>query len=242
MKTFRKTAPFALVATLILLSLACSGISDLVSTPIPTNTSTPRATKTPKPTNTPEATPTPEWALIEVPSSNFAVSLPSSWTQLDLDPATLDQELQRVKDENPAFGGKLEEQVTSLVSSGAVFFGVDPKPGNAFPANISVLKMDLGVEVPVRDAVDATAAGIEAGGMAASTVEVEIVDTIEGEAGVMRYTMKTTNNGVENEVHTVQMLYVDGPTLYLVMMMCATDQADQYDGIFDDMIYSFRVQ
>ena len=226
-----------LIATVVLIfKLIPGGIV------IPVAASTPRATRTPKPTNTPEATSTPEWMLIEVPSSNFAVAIPASWIQVDLDPATLEQSIQGIKDENPKFGSIVESLSTSLVDSGAVFFGIDSQSGNAFPANISVLKMDLGVEVPVKDVTDAMAAQMEAGGTAASKVDVEVVDTIEGEAGVMRFTMKITNDGVENEVHTVQMLYVNGSTMYYAMMMCATDQADQYDGIFEDMIYSFRIQ
>jgi len=239
MKSMHKTAPFALVALLILLSIACSGIGGEALT------ATPEATATPEPTATPSTPGVPAgWELVESKKGNIAVAFPPGWTEFDLDPDTLDQALDQVTSENPELADLLTGQASTLLESGAVLFGIDLRSGAAskFSANMNVLKLDLGAKMPIADLTEATAAQLETTQTLTSAgVDVETAQTVSGEAGILKYNIAMTIGGEEGNLQAIQMLYLDDTTLYLMTLMCTVDKYPDYRDDFDQMISSFRV-
>jgi hypothetical protein len=238
MKTLRKLTPLFVLGAAVVVTLSCSSIGELMATPTPTSTSTPKPTKTPEPTSTPAYT------LIEVPSAGLAVSLPNTWTQIDLDPAVVDAAVQRAIDENPVMGEMIQNQISSLLGSSAVLFGMDTSNTalGGFPASMNILKLDMGTEIPLETIGQATVSELESKeNFATSLIDYRIVDTMFSQAAVLEYSVKMMVNSQEMQLKTMQMLYVDGSTMYIMTMMCSENQFGQYRDTFNQIVYSFHL-
>jgi hypothetical protein len=264
MKAHRRLISALVLGSVVFATLACSSIDSLVSTPVPTATSTPRATRTPKPTNTPiptdtpEATETPEptstpeeagnvpedWQLIEITSAGVSISLPKSWIQIDMDPDTLQASVDQAIAQNPALGDMIQGQVAQLLDSGAILFSLDTDPSvqGGVPGSMNILSMDIGVEVPLEMMAQGVSSQLEAQeGLTTSTVEYRLMDTIDGQGAILEYSIKMMINNQEMPLKTMQMLYLDGSTMYMLTMMCLENQFDQYRDTFEQIAYTFQV-
>jgi hypothetical protein len=238
MKTLRKLTPLFVLGAALVVTLGCSSIGELMATPTPTSTSTPKPTKTPKPT------PTPVWNLVEAPFAGLAVSLPDAWTQINLDPAVVDSSVQRAIDKNPAMAEIIQSQVSSLQSSGGVLLGIDASNFTlgVFPAVMTIAKMDMGTEIPLETIGPAMVTEYESReDFSTSPIDYRIVDTMFSQAAVLEFSMNTTVKGQDLQLKTMQMLYVDGSTLYLMILACTEDQFGQYRDTFNKIVYSFQL-
>jgi predicted small secreted protein len=109
---------------------------------------TPGGTGASTTSNKPKAAVTPRvagpgWTLFTNKKEGFALSLPSTWQQIELSKETLSQAMSQVRSSNPGMANVLSSQAASMAAQGVKFFGYDmysPTLALGFATNVNVAK------------------------------------------------------------------------------------------------------
>lgn len=231
------------------------------STPTPTHTSTPTSAPTSTPTFTPAptSTPTPEetvdvitstletgWTLYQMVDEGFEIALPPEWQTISLNPETMQNALAIVGEQNPAFKDMFSsEMLLSLAASGVKLYGMNLQPDAMaydLPPSINVIKIDLGMALPLDTYIPATLKQLET----IADPEVPITHrrvTLSGiEAEEFKYGMAMTNLvGKPIKGKVVQYLLFDGTTQYAITLASPNELAEDYASIFEQIVQSFQI-
>lgn len=215
-------------------------------TPTATSTNTPTATRTPRPV---AARPTPTleagWTLYEKPAEGFAIALPSTWKQIDLDPKTIDAVLEAAKGQDPQMATLLGGQMRSLVASGIKFWGFDlalEAIATGYPTNVSITKQSVRVEIPLEVFVQVSVGLLENLDSVVKPIAHRRVQLMAGEGEELQYRMKIT--GSDGQVITIavtQYIIVAGQTAYGIALATTSGQAEKYAPSFAKIGQSFRL-
>ena len=239
------------VALILIVLSGCRGPAP-TATPVPA-TPTPRPTRvpptaTPRPTSTaPVATPTLEagWVLYEKPADGFAIALPPTWRQIDMDPQTWQASLDAIKAQNPDLAPLLEGQTRSLLEAGIKFFGFDLAPealATGVATNVNVLIQSLPAEVSLDFYVQLNVGQLENMPSVVKPVEHRRVQFADGEAEELRYAMNmVAPSGAALTLWTDQYLFVREKQVYVVTCTTSKDAASQYAETFAKIGQSFRL-
>lgn len=242
----------------------------LTLTPEPTHTSTPTATptqtSTPTSTATPSQTTTPTpslavtqdvgavitstlengWTFYQAPDAGFAISLPPEWLRIGLSPAALEDVLTIVGEQNPQLQELLtNETLSRLVAGGLVFYALDASLESlsaGFPTTINVLKVDLGLEVPLDFYVSVNLVQVEKIADPEVPITHERVTLTNLEAEEIKYAAEYVNAAGEPvPVMLTQYLALEGGTAYIVTLATPTELADNYSTVFEQIGQSFQL-
>jgi len=230
-----------LAVALVLMALAsCGG-------PAPTATRVP-PTATPQPTPTPPvATPTLEagWVLYEKPADGFAIALPPTWRQIDMDPQTLGASLDAIKAQNPELAPQLEGQARSLLEAGIKFFGFDLAPealATGAATNVNVLSQSLPAEVSLDFYVQLSVGQLENMSSVVKPVQQRRVQLAAGEAEELSYAMNmVAPSGAALALWTDQYLFLQGKAVYVITCTTSQETAPKYTEVFANIGRSFRL-
>lgn len=211
----------------------------IASTYLPTLSPIPPPTPMrPSPTPTrPRPTPTLEagWRLFTAPKAGFAVALPAGWTGVELDAATLDTTLQRLRQTSPGLETTLRQNGREWTGAGVRFFGADLTLGTS----ISIIVKDLPGETPLDSVVQYN--------LSVLANRPEIIKPVEhwrtgldaGEAEEFHFRAPAPKPGIP-AVFTTQYLLLHDQEQTVITLTTAPDQEKKYTSIFDKIAKSFR--
>ncbi len=230
-------------------------------TPTPTHTATPTHTPTTAPTFTPAPTSAPAseetvdvitstletgWTLYRMVDEGFEIALPPGWQTFSLNPETMQDALAIVGEQNPAFKDMFSsEMLLRLAAAGIKFYGMNLQADAMaydLPPSINILKIDLGMALPLDTYIPATLKQLEA----VADPEVPITHrrvTLSGvDAEEFKYGMAMTNLlGKPIKGKVVQYLLVDGTTQYAITLASPNELAEGYAAIFEQIGQSFKL-
>jgi hypothetical protein len=236
---------------LLLLVTVIAGIRTLAT---PEAMSVARATATIRPTPThrifptggPTPTPTPTlaptsvlgsgWVVRERPSDGFAIAIPSTWVEVNLDAETLDAALAPVRACCPdmdltAWAGQTPGE---LRNKGMKLFAVDPDsdPEAQYYGIVSVVRTTLGAGWNLDMALEAVLPGYEGD-------EVEVthrrVTLPAGEAEAIQI----AESG-EHPLLTTKYLILRGDVFWFITMACEAAYAEGYAEVLETIPQTFR--
>lgn len=211
----------------------------IASTYLPTLSPIPPPTPTrPSPTPTrPRPTPTLEagWRLFSAPQAGFAVALPAGWTGVELDAATLNMNLQRLRQTSPGLETTLRQNGRDWTGAGVKFFGADLTLGTSINIIVKDLPRDKTLDSLVQD------------NLALLAGRPEIIKPVEhwrtgldaGEAEEFHFRAPAPKPGIP-AVFTSQYLLVHDQEQLVITLTTAPDQEKRYASIFDKIAKSFR--
>jgi hypothetical protein len=206
-------------------------------------TSTPRATLTPTrviPTATLEA----GWKLYPVPSQGFSMALPSSWAYQELDPATMQQAIQTLKQKNQQMAQTLEKQGQELTKAGVKFFAVDGASGSVadgVSTNVNVIRLAQPQSITLDFFVARNIPELEAQPNVSKPVKHWRVQLYGIEAEELRYTTSFIFSGTQpTQLGTTQHLIVRGKDCYILTFVTSTKLESKYVPIFEKIAKTFR--
>ena len=238
--------------------------STSMSTTTPTNTSAPISTATP--TNTPTPTPAPKptdtatpepaevitstletgWVLYKVQKEGFAIALPPEWLRVNLDAEAFEDSLAIIGEQNPGLGQLLtSETLRSLAAGGIKFYGLDTSPESlipGFPTTVNVLKLNLGLALPLDTIVAVNLGQIEAIADPDVPLTNRRVSLSNVEAEEIKYgTEIAMPTGDSILLMITQYLVVDGSIMYVVTLGTPLELTDDYSTTFEEIGKSFRL-
>jgi hypothetical protein len=208
--------------------------------PLPTNLPTPRptATTTPTPPPTPVPPPVlePGWSLHVRPEEGFAIALPDSWVEMDLDAASIEDALLPIAlccpdmDLSPWEG----QTVTDLRQAGLGLFAIDPDsdPEAVYYGVVSVAHTSLGEGWTLDMALEVVLGGNEGD---ENRLTHQRITLPVGEAEEIRF----VDTG-DPPVRTIKYLLVQYDAFWFVTLGCEAEFADQYEAIFETVPQTFR--
>ena len=172
----------------------------------------------------------------EKKQEGFAISLPPSWAEFNLDKKALTQTLNIIKEKNPNIDKNYEALFEKIVEGGYIkFFAYD---GNSltsgFLTNINVMKEQLKFEISLDVYIELTKAQLE---KMLNPVTNRRIKTNSGEAEVLYYKIITGNQVVA----ITQIIAVKGKEAFVVTLSTSESQAEKYSPVFEKIGQSFEV-
>lgn len=209
----------------------------------PTSTPAP-ATPTPAPTTVAASELDPGWKLCEKESEGFALGLPPTWEQIDMDQATLDASLEAVSKNNPDVADMLKGQARNLLLSGVKFYAFDLAPeavAEGFATNVNVIKQTLQVAPSMEVYVQINVAQLEKMPSVIKPLTHQRVKLASGTGEELRYQLSMqAPTGEELKLAITQLLALKGKSAYVVTCTTRADQQQTYETTFEKISRSFR--
>ncbi len=206
---------------------------------------TPTATPTPQPTTAPTAAPTATsapastegWTRYEVPDERFAIALPPTWGNVDMNPAKFQESLNAVQQKYPDVADLVQGEAVALINAGVSFFGFDPtsealKSGGATDASVQRQRMGPGATLEqIQGLVLNQLQNTES---VQQPVAIQTTDLAGGgQALEVSFRANVTDrNGNPLELQVFQYLALNKADLYVVTLSTNADLAGRYAPIF----------
>jgi hypothetical protein len=252
----------ATVAAAVAATQTAAPTATPTETPVPTDTPIPTQTPTPIPTDTPIPSPSeapqPDggetatstldsgWILYEVTTESFAIALPPTWEQLDLSAAGMEDTLAVMGERNPEFGQFFSSQyLRGLLAAGIKFYGLDMSEesfANGFPTSVNVIKLDLGLDMPLDLFVNVNLQQVESLANPDYPVTHERIQIGDMEAEEFSYQAQITDPlGDSIDMWLNQYLLLDGPVAYVITLGGVPETEQTQAQTFHDIAQSFRL-
>ena len=208
--------------------------------PLPTNPPTlrPTASGTPTPLPTPVPPPVlePEWSLRGRPQDGFAIALPDSWVEMDLDATSIGEALVPIAlccpemDLSPWEG----QTMTDVRKSGLKLFAVDPDsdPEAVYYGVVSVSRTSLGEGWTLDMALEVVLG--QYGDDESRPTHRRVMVPV-GEAEEISF-----KDSGDPLVRRITYLLVQYDAFWFITMGCEAEFADGYESIFETVPQTFR--
>lgn len=227
-------------------------------TPTPTPTHTPTSTPSPSPEPTATATPLPQasafitstvdngWTLYDLQEGGFAIALPGEWVVIPVTPEGLGDLLARSRERNPAIGNAVsEEAMRTMAAQGILFYALDGSLESLLsdvPASVNVLRVDVGLELPLDIFAGLTLGQLEDLADPDIPVEYQLVRLSNTDAAEFVYTMPiATASGGFSPARLTQYAVLVGTEAYVISLGSTEEVADSYEATFREIGQSFRL-
>jgi hypothetical protein len=185
------------------------------------------------------------WVLYKNEASGFAIALPPTWDKIDIDPQTINAAIDDLGDTNPELASFLKGQASSLIASGAKFFGFDGAQDTSktgFATNVNILVQSMGMEVTLDYYMQVNVAQLDSTSYVVKPISEQRVEVAAGEAGELRYKLSLTGQaGQPLTVSTLQYIVVDGKKAYVITFTTTSDQEEDYASVFEKIVKSFQL-
>jgi hypothetical protein len=181
------------------------------------------------------------WPVYEVKGDGFSISLPPSWRQIEMDPATFDAKFQEVA-KGDANLAAMRDQLKTQMAQGAKFFGVDPAGARTgFATNVNVLRLPMPPGSTLDKVVAENLRQAEAEPFIKKPMTHERVQSAGDERERIRYhaTLKGPG-GQEQRLAITQFVLVRGDAYYVVTGTATADQESKFAADLDKIGRSFR--
>lgn len=189
------------------------------------------------PTATAAPAPTEGWIRYEVPDEQFAIALPPTWGNVDMNPTRFQESLNAVQQKYPDVADLVQGEAIALINAGVSFFGFDPmseafKAGGATDASVQRQRMGTGATLEqIRGLVQAQ---LENNENVQKPVAIQTTNLSAG-GQVLEVSFRanvTDRNGNPLELQVFQYLALNKTNLYIVTLSSNADLADRYVPIF----------
>lgn len=224
---------------LMTLALALTLLANCQAKPTPTPTPTPAPTAAPTalPTATLAPASTEGWTRYEVPDERFAIALPPTWGNVEMDPAKFQESLTAVQRKYPDVADLVQGEAIALINAGVSFFGFDPasealKAGGATDASVQRQRIDTGATLEQIQGL--VLAQLENTESVQKPVAIQTMDLAAGgQALEVSFRANVTDrNGNPLELQVFQYLALNKTDLYIVTLSTNADLAGEYGAIF----------
>jgi len=181
------------------------------------------------------------WPVYEVPAEGFALELPASWRQFEMDPRTFDAKFKELMKKNPQLEpefGNLREQLVA----GVKFFGFDEATlQRGFATKILVLRQRLAPGEDLDSAVAESLTGLEdlPGVIKPFTHERLTMATGDRERIKSKMTMNSPT-GQQFTIAVTNFILTTDKDGYVVTLTTTADQEAKYAATFDRIGRGFR--
>jgi len=208
----------------------------------PTPTTTPPTPTTPPPTSVPAVPTYPPastagWNVYEVPDEEFAISLPPTWGNVDMDPANFQASLDAAMKQYPDVAELVQSEAYSLINAGVSFFGFDPtseamKAGGATDA--SVQRQSMGIVATLAQIEQMVRSQLETAESVEKPVSIRVVGLAAGgEALEVAFRANVTDvNGKPLALAIFKYLVLRNTDVYITTLSTNADQTDAYGPVF----------
>ncbi len=172
--------------------------------------------------------------------------MPPEWLRIDLDAEAFEDALAIVGEQNPELGQVLSsDTLRSLAASGIKFYGLDASPESlipGFPTTANILKLNLGLALPLDTIVAVNLGQIEAIADPDVPLTNQRVTLSNVEAEEIKYaTEMAMPTGDSIQLMITQYLVVDGTNMVVVTLGTPLELADGYTTTFEEIGKSFRL-
>ena len=176
----------------------------------------------------------------------FAIAIPPEWEQLDLSAEGMEDTLALMGERNPEFGKVFSSQyVRGLLASGIKFYGLDLSDesfAHGFPTSVNVIKLDLGLDMPMDLFVDLNLQQIENLANPNYPVTHDRIQIGDLEAEEFSYQAQIVDPlGNSIDMWLNQYLLLDGPVAYVITLGGVPETEQSQAQIFHDIAHSFRL-
>ncbi len=186
----------------------------------------------------------PGWKLYAVDADGFAIGLPPSWQQIDVDPASIQNLIDRFKASNPSYANIFSPQMSSLLAAGTKFLGIDldaQSLASNFVTNAGISHELLPLAVNLDTYVKLSIAQVEKFPIVQKPIAQRRVSLAAGDAQELRYSLKITQpNGETISATATQYLIVRGKDGFVITLETSAAQAKNYAATFEKIGKSFR--
>lgn len=233
----KRLVPLTLALALALLA-HCQAKPTPTLTPSPSPVPpTPTATPVVAPTATAAPVSTEGWTRYEVPDEQFAIALPPTWGNVDMDPARFQASLNAVQQKYPDVADLVQGEAIAFINAGVAFFGFDPtsealKAGGATDASVQRQRMGAGATLEqIRGLV---LAQLESNESIQKPIAVQTTNlSAGGQALEVSFRANVTDrNGNPLELQVFQYLALNKANLYIVTLTSNADLAERYASVF----------
>lgn len=177
-------------------------------------------------------------------AEGFAIALPPTWEQIDMDEATLDASLDAVSENNPEMAELVKGQARNLLLSGVKFYAFDLGPAaisEGFASNVNVLKQTLPVTPSMEVFVQINVAQLEKMPNVIKPVTHQRVKLASGTGEEIRYQLSMqVPTGDEVTLAITQVLALKGKNAYVITCTTTVDRQQEYEAAFERISRSFR--
>jgi hypothetical protein len=232
-----------LPALLVILDVGGMQAQLLALVPEPRPTATPRPTVTPTrviPTATVQA----GWKLHAISEDGFAMALPPSWVFQELDPATMEQGIQALKQKNPQIAQTLEQQGKVLSEQGIKFYAIDGASGSvadSFYTNVNVMHQVMPQTISLDFAVAQSLPVVENQYHLSQPIKHRRVQLYAMEAEELRFTIPIVISGKQaSQIAVTQYIILRGKDNYILTFMTSAKLDGKYAPVFEQIAKTFR--
>ena len=234
----------SVIRGLILVLLLQAGCTPPLPAPTPT-LPPPVATSTPV---TLAATSTPislvGWTLYKKLDEGYAIALPPTWKQVDLDREKVDSLLKSLKDQNPRMRTEIESQAEKLITSGIKFYGFElPSESESTPfiTNINIGKQPVSDEMTLSFYVRFAARQLENNPSVLQPIVHRRMNLMAGEGEEMRWRIQVNDaQGQPVTLALMQYVVIKNNLAYVVTLGTTEGQIQEYAPLFEKIGESFR--
>ncbi len=184
------------------------------------------------------------WRLYAVDDDGYAIGLPPSWQQMDVDPAAIQAATDNLKAKNPSLASVFGAQASMLAATGIKFFGFDldaQSLASNLATNVNVLREPLPQAVNLDTYAKLSAAQLERLSNVQKPIAQRRVSIAAGDAQEFKYSLKITQpNGETFSTATTQYLVVRGQDAFVITLTTSVSQEKNYAATFEKIGKSFR--
>lgn len=180
----------------------------------------------------------------EATEQGFALTLPSSWQPLDLNPERLAAGLRTLANENPGAAALVEGQLQSLINARFTFFAADLTPAlltTGYATTASLLKQPLPPGISLELYTQLTVKQAQEKFALTSPVSVTPLTLPAGKSVMLAYTMTGGAEIANQPLAVTQYLIMQGQTVYAFAFTTTTSQTDTYAATFAAIVESFTL-
>lgn len=182
------------------------------------------------------------WTVHENREAHFAVSLPPSWSALEMDPAAIESSLTELGRQNAELGKAFGPQAKALLSAGFKFFAIDTSVDLAkvgFATNVNVLTEKLPMAMSLETNLEANMAQLDRLDSVRG-LEKKIIEIDGKKAGRIEYRMMI-NPAAGLEVAISQVCFVVGQTSVIFTFTTLPNQSAHYAPVFEEMVSRLKI-
>lgn len=181
------------------------------------------------------------WQLFDKPEDGFAIALPPTWTQIDVDQATLDETLSELRGSNPELADVVSGQMSAILANDLIkFWGFDVSPEGA-GVNLNLIRQDIPIAVTLDDYMEVNVQQIEALPYIKAPVAQEAT-TLGGQEGSRLQYDQTLQFGDQSVTQTVtQYITVTDDAAYVLTFTALPQQIPAGEPVFEQIAQSFSL-
>ena len=184
------------------------------------------------------------WVRYTKAVEGFSLALPAEWLQFDLNPAAVDDVLQKMADDEPALKSMLTDQLRNAAATGLKFFGFEmPQDSTSREfALMNVVQSSAPSELPLETLGTELRRQYNEFSTIVKPVKLERVRLPAGEARRFTYTQNRLDEaGKPRELVLTQYLLINGSGYpFLLSFGAPASQAEIYAPIFEEIAQSFQ--